>query len=136
MEIGRYDLTSSGSKPGFLTIGAMNGFLNGDGNRPQEVDRQHMVTEDVIQLFKTDFGIGSAAGNISGSPLISVAASPAVTESKHRSVEDWDTASVADSRSAARAYEILARLSRLVSRLAARHSSSSFGSDGLTRRVN
>jgi hypothetical protein len=85
-------LTSSGFKPGFLTVGVMNDFLNGDGKRLQEVDRLNRVATygDIRSdtAFKTDVGIGSAADELSGSRLIIVATSSVVAGSKHRNVED------------------------------------------------
>ena len=77
----------------------MNDFLNGDGKRPQEVDRLNRAAtygdRRSDTAFKIDVGIGSAADDLSGSRLISVATSSVVAGSKHWNVED-DRLSVKD----------------------------------------
>jgi hypothetical protein len=66
-------------------------FLNGDGNRPQEVDSLNKAAtygdRRSDTAFRTDVGMGSAADVLSGSRLMSVTTSSVVVVSKFWNVE-------------------------------------------------
>ena len=73
-EIGRYELVSIASSPGFFTIGVTNASLKTTGKWPSDSERLDSSTTNgamtSMTCLSTDVGIGSAAENLSGTKVV------------------------------------------------------------------
>jgi len=85
-EIGRYELTLVVSRPAFLAIGVMNAFLYSDGKWPAASERLNSSVKygatKWTTCFITNFGIGLAADDLSGSCRTALMTSSTLTDEK------------------------------------------------------
>src|SRR5664279_1408154 len=89
-EIGRYDLTSAGSRSGFFNSGVMKAALNALGTTPRRSELLNRLTRNdtswSILSFSSRVGSGSDVHCLSGSRRTAATTSATVSERKLRNL--------------------------------------------------